>query len=682
MRNFHVAIIIIIQLRIYREYKFKYASNNELLVERVKRGKEAFDEILKAKRKAEEEYQKRKKNGRNKEKEDYDSCEGSEGYADNVYVKEIKCYEYVLNQLNNLNMYNCNEINENNKSLLALAKTKCIFVKSIRSFPEEKSGCVLNTKKLNKLQIYLYNNNLFDQFQNEDFAKTLNLDELRKIENTKNPCLNDTYDEYGEYPYIANSASISPRRNYSDDNGDDYDDDSGGGDGKDEDGNYRVRSDGGFMSREHAASEDANLMRKLCENLKYKIVTNCTTSTSMSDTAFQIYHAELNHIDDICFYIQSTEWNRRTEENINRLAETSLYITKQMTTNLENMKLIEHAQVKQIENTNRFDNFLKGLKNDFSEIIKILLKIKHHHESVTKFVRGFKMFVIYMLIGLLVLLVTSRRYAYNSRRKIITCVFFCCLTEVIFKKIISLIRKYLLLGVNENLVVYSIKGIRYTFVALALKILVTTIISYREPVKVIEEELKYIKKLIEKNEKYLNEYNEIKRQNEQVSHEMDQETANVLNLWLNYNEYLDSIYMDDEDFSITSHGDSGLSSSDTSLESENFASQEICEPHEDPIGLRIKTLHRKKRPIFFHYFPSPRNIKAYTENPISFTNIVEHNHNEMMKMREKRIKNFENGEDSDHTIILENDNHNTTCNLSELSEHEVKVNKFYSLEGF
>lgn len=36
----------------------------------------------------------------------------------------------------------------------------------------------------------------------------------------------------------------------------------------------------------------------------------------MSDTAFQIYHSELNHIDDICFYIQSNEWNKRTEENV------------------------------------------------------------------------------------------------------------------------------------------------------------------------------------------------------------------------------------------------------------------------------------------------------------------------------------------------------------------------------
>ncbi|KOB88857.1 hypothetical protein PFDG_03778 [Plasmodium falciparum Dd2] len=67
-----------------------------------------------------------------------------------------------------------------------------------------------------------------------------------------------------------------------------------------------------------------------------------------------------------------------------------------MTTNLENMKLIENAQIKQIENTNRFDNFLKGLKNDFSEIIQILLKIKYHHESITRttLIYFYKMFTV------------------------------------------------------------------------------------------------------------------------------------------------------------------------------------------------------------------------------------------------------------------------------------------------
>ncbi|CAD2108974.1 nuclear fusion protein, putative [Plasmodium vinckei] len=625
---FFFMIILIIQFKISREYMFKYGTNNELLVERIKRGKEAFYEILKAKKKAEEEYARKKNKSEYKEYED--SLDDN-----NIYVKEIKCYEYVLDQLNNLNMYNCNEINENSKSLLALAKTKCIFVKSIRSFPDEKSGCILNPKNLNKLQIYLYNNNMFDQFQNENIAETLSLDELRKIENTKNPCLYDTYPN-GEYPNIAGNLSLKNNENNSDEHNIRYQ-------------NYTNDYYHDNMPNENESHNDINTNKKLCENLKYKIVTNCTGNDNMSDTAFQIYHSELNHIDDICFYIQSVEWNKRTEENINRLAETSLYITKQMTTNLENMKLIEHAQIKQIENTNRFDNFLKGLKNDFSDIIAILSSIKRHHESISRFVKGFRMFVIYFFILIIALFVTSRNYAYNSRTKIISCVFFCFLSELLFKKIVMLIQKYMFLMINDNIVNFSIKGIRYAFAGVCLKVLISTMITYKEPAKKIEEELKYIKGLIENRTeryKYMNPDNERNDVN------IDQHTASILKLWLNYNEDLDNIYDDDKDFNICNISDTEISSSDTSLASENLSSEEIFESNDEPIGRRIKTMHRKNRPLFFHYFPSPRNVKAYTENPITFINIINEKHKEIMKMRAKRLKNFESNEYSDNNVII------------------------------
>ncbi|EWC86561.1 hypothetical protein PFNF54_04577 [Plasmodium falciparum NF54] len=407
MLNLFVFLILfIIRFIVIRGSKYRYENNSELLIERIKRGKEALDDILKAKMKAEEEYQKNKKriksqnknSYKNKKEDDEEEKDYDEDDNNNIYVQEIKCYEYVLEQLNNLNVYNCNEINENNKSLLALAKTKCLFVKSIRSFPDENSGCILNPKKLNKLQLYLYNNNLFNEFSNQNFSRTLNLNELRKIEKIINPCYyeNDQTDE--NYVNLLNDISNikeKQRNNY-------------------EHINYTYNNDMDNLDGTNYMSEKNNyLKKKLCENLKYKIVTNCTSNKNMSDTAFQIYHSELNHIDDICFYIQSNEWNKRTEENINRLAQTSLYISKQMTTNLENMKLIENAQIKQIENTNRFDNFLKGLKNDFSEIIQILLKIKYHHESITKFLRAFKMIVMYLLIIILVLFITSRSYAYS-----------------------------------------------------------------------------------------------------------------------------------------------------------------------------------------------------------------------------------------------------------------------------
>ncbi|SOV18457.1 nuclear fusion protein, putative [Plasmodium sp. gorilla clade G2] len=666
-------ILFIIHLTVFRGSNYRYENNSELLIERIKRGKEALDDILKAKMKAEEEYQKNKKrinkpnrNYDKNKKDDYDDNNNN-----NIYVEEIKCYEYVLEQLNNLNVYNCNEINENNKSLLALAKTKCLFVKSIRSFPDQNLGCILNPKKLNKLQLYLYNNNLFNEFNNENFSRTLNLNELRKIENIINPCYyeNEQVDEnnINKLNDISNIKEIE-RNNY-------------------EHINYAYNNDIDNLDESNYMSEQNNyLKKKLCENLKYKIVANCTSNKNMSDTAFQIYHSELNHIDDICFYIQSNEWNKRTEENINRLAQTSLYISKQMTTNLENMKLIENAQIKQIENTNKFDNFLKGLKNDFSEIIQILLKIKYHHESITKFLRAFKMIVMYLLIIILVLFITSKSYTYGSRKKIISCVFFCYLTELLFKKLIVLFKRYILLHINDNLISYSIKGIRYTFVIIAIKVFISSIISYKEPAKVIEEELKVIKKIVEKNsQQYQNKIKEIENGNNNILYnDIDQKTISIINLWSCFNDNMDSLYDDDDDFNLSNYNsDDQSSSSQTSLASEKFTINEMDENNDDPIGMRIKTLHRKNRPIFFHYMPSPTNIKAYTENPISFTNMIEYHHNEIMRAKENRINDelLINDHKSYETIILENDDQNETPNIYDINNVE-KLNKYYSLDSF
>ncbi|SOS80741.1 nuclear fusion protein, putative [Plasmodium sp. gorilla clade G1] len=678
MLNLFVFLILfIIRFIVIRGSKYRYENNSELLIERIKRGKEALDDILKAKMKAEEEYQKNKKriksqnknSYKNKKEDDEEEKDYDEDDNNNIYVQEIKCYEYVLEQLNNLNVYNCNEINENNKSLLALAKTKCLFVKSIRSFPDENLGCILNPKKLNKLQLYLYNNNLFNEFSNQNFSRTLNLNELRKIEKIINPCYyeNDQADE--NYVNLLNDISNikeKQRNNY-------------------EHINYTYNNDMDNLNGTNYMSEKNNyLKKKLCENLKYKIVTNCTSNKNMSDTAFQIYHSELNHIDDICFYIQSNEWNKRTEENINRLAQTSLYISKQMTTNLENMKLIENAQIKQIENTNRFDNFLKGLKNDFSEIIQILLKIKYHHESITKFLRAFKMIVMYLLI---IILVLSRSYAYSSRKKIISCVFFCYLTELLFKKIIVLFKRYILLNINEHFISYSIKGIRYTFVIIGIKVFISSIITYKEPAKVIEEELKVIKKIVQKNsQQYQNKIKEIENGNNNILYnDIDQKTISIINLWSCFNENMDSLYEDDEDFNLSNYNsDDESSSSHTSLASEHFTLNEMDEYNDEPIGIRIKTLHRKNRPIFFHYMPSPTNIKAYTENPISFTNMIEYNHNEIMRVKENRINNelIINDHKSYETLIIENDDQNETPNIYDLNKAEEKLNKYYSLDSF
>ncbi|ETW29388.1 hypothetical protein PFFCH_03210 [Plasmodium falciparum FCH/4] len=82
--------------------------------------------------------------------------------------------------------------------------------------------------------------------------------------------------------------------------------------------------------------------------------------------------------------------------------------------------------------------------------------------------------------------------------------------------------------------------------------------------------------------------------------------------------------------------------------------------------------------------PSPTNIKAYTENPISFTNMIEYNHNEIMRVKENRINNelIINDHKSYETLIIENDDQNETPNIYDLNKAEEKLNKYYSLDSF
>lgn len=669
----HFFLLFAIQLTLYKESNFQYSQNNELILERIKRGRDALDEILKAKKKAEQEYKKRKKKGRN---EDTD--------PQNIYVKEIKCYDYVLDQLNNLNTYNCNDINENNKSLLALAKTKCIFVKSTRDFPEESSGCILNPKNLTKFQLYLYNNNLLKKFDKPNFIKSLTPEVLNEIEKITNPCTNVEDENMSFFSNESKKLSDKPdiANNISND----------------------------VVTNRRISAEEIELNKKLCENLKYKIITHCTGKKQMSDIAFQIYHSELNHIDDICFYIQSIEWNKRTEVNINQLSDTSLHITRQLSKNLENMKLIENAQTKQIENTNKFDHFLKSLKSDFSDLMQLLIKIKKHHDSLTRFLRGFQMAVCYLLVLIFVLIVTSKNQTSNGRKLLFTYVILCYLTEYAFRNMFNFVSAYVM-NLNPFIPKYTIKGIRYGYIMAGVRTLVNTILTYKEPMRKIEEQLIDIKKIVENNQSNVivnQEPENISENLENLKNALDCETANILHMWSSYNDYLDSYYSDDSDYVLSSQSLSELSSSDVSLVSEETPSEK-CENiklNELSIGERIEYLHREKRPIRFHCIPSPHNLLAFMESPASFTETIAHNHEKLMQLREKRIvdmskknkkgstrkkRSNKNTDDNDETIPLENDEQNETCDLYELSsskssKYEEKcekeeLNKFYSISS-
>eukprot|EP00371_Babesia_bovis_P000353 XP_001609000.1 hypothetical protein [Babesia bovis T2Bo] len=141
-------------------------------------------------------------------------------------IAEGGCWQFVLNQINALDIDKCDIKGEVSRSLIALAKTKCHFIRSRRAFPLAEHGCILNPESVDDKSLGIFN---------EEYET--------------NPCRDD------------------------------------------------------YSSAE-------------CRKLKEDIVAQCTNLRIMSESAFQMYHADLNHIDDICFYLQSNDWNRRTESNV------------------------------------------------------------------------------------------------------------------------------------------------------------------------------------------------------------------------------------------------------------------------------------------------------------------------------------------------------------------------------
>ncbi|BAM38973.1 conserved hypothetical protein [Theileria orientalis strain Shintoku] len=151
-------------------------------------------------------------------------------------INEAGCWKFVINEINSLDVESCDFNGDASRSLIALAKTKCHFLRANRKFPTRKEGCVLNPSVL-------------------------------------------THEE-------INGLTVSGT---SDDAGDDVEA------GADWDYNPCLVSYKGAD----------------CEKIKRKIVSHCTSV--MSESAFQMYHSDLNHIEEILIcrsVLEYFEWKR------------------------------------------------------------------------------------------------------------------------------------------------------------------------------------------------------------------------------------------------------------------------------------------------------------------------------------------------------------------------------------
>ncbi|ORM41106.1 uncharacterized protein BXIN_0310 [Babesia sp. Xinjiang] len=211
-------------------------------------------------------------------------------------IAEGGCWQFVLNQINSLDIDRCDIKGEVSRALIALAKTKCHFIRSGRAFPLAEHGCILNPQTIDDSALGIFT---------EDYET--------------NPC------------------------------------------------------------KERYEGEE-------CQKLKEDIVAQCTNLRIMSESAFQMYHADLNHIDDICFYLQANEWNRRTESNINRLGESTVNLLNKHQ-NLEMfLDLMQNQQEKSLQQAARLSSWMGTLQGDMKNVFVILDIIRSYQRKIVALV--------------------------------------------------------------------------------------------------------------------------------------------------------------------------------------------------------------------------------------------------------------------------------------------------------
>lgn len=62
----------------------------------------------------------------------------------------------------------------------------------------------------------------------------------------------------------------------------------------------------------------------------------------------------LSSTDDICFYLQSGEWNRRTEVNINRLGDAAIKLINSQQIIESFLKKVQKSQDENIQKANKY----------------------------------------------------------------------------------------------------------------------------------------------------------------------------------------------------------------------------------------------------------------------------------------------------------------------------------------
>lgn len=92
-------------------------------------------------------------------------------------------------------------------------------------------------------------------------------------------------------------------------------------------------------------------------------IEECTKDMAKSVLAFNTYTEFYTHTSDICFYLQSKIWQKKTEDTVNRLTSSSQEVADQLEASLENQQKVLESQKDSLSNQEQIIKNEAYLKN-------------------------------------------------------------------------------------------------------------------------------------------------------------------------------------------------------------------------------------------------------------------------------------------------------------------------------
>lgn len=140
-----------------------------------------------------------------------------------------------------------------------------------------------------------------------------------------------------------------------------------------------------------------------CIALTRRQTAACQQHRAMDFGTFALVREQINHIDNICFFLHSAERQRRAEEAAVRLSAASAAAAARMQQQLQQLehmgKLQEQLQLQQLQGGSYMQQLLLQLQRGLEECFTVLQQLKAFHRAVGEWLGGGEAAALYFAAG-------------------------------------------------------------------------------------------------------------------------------------------------------------------------------------------------------------------------------------------------------------------------------------------